>query len=428
MQQIQLSICRLTSWNRTDLRSKFIPLCSILIPFLFVHSEEVPIGIAVNRAVKFAQIDILEQAAADEAKGFQESAALISNPSFFYERENLRGSNRADDSRETTTGISAPLDFIWKRSTRIDSAQLKGEVTAYQIEDQRRHTVREVSLVFAQYAANRLEHERHEAAHVALDRAREFAKAAVDSGDVSPSLFQRVNLAVSRHAFHENRITSQQLDILSRFSQLTGVEGSIPSISDMDWMVHSFSERDNVREIALLNRPDLKAAKAMHEWKRSERKLSQKEGMPELSLEAAHMEDNRGRDGLFLGLAVEIPLFDRNQGAVSRAHAEAVRAEVAYHQAVRLIKGQAVFAYDRWQQVSKAWQDINELGAASDNAATLLNITAVRFEAGETSLLEYLDTVEAYLEISEEEIELQKSLRIAAIDLAYVTATSTTHP
>ena len=48
----------------------------------------------------------------------------------------------------------------------------------------------------------------------------------------------------------------------------------------------------------------------------------------------------------------------------------------------------------------------------------------VMVERPSPSLLEYLDTVEAYLEAAEHEIDLARDLPLAGIELACVTATS----
>ena len=422
MQPIHFSTLRLTAWKQTFTQSNFITLCTILFPPLIIQSEEVPLDIAINRAVQFAQIDRLDEAAMEEARSFRESAALLPNPSFFYEREDLRGASGVNDSRETTAGFSAPLDFIWKRSARVEAADLRGKITQYHIENQRREMARGIAVLYSHYAANLLTLERHEAAHVALDRARNVAQARVGAGDAPPTLMSRVEIAISHHAIEERLIETELLSICSRIAVLIGEIDAKPSSHDWSLVEPPFTGASEALEAALVNRPDLKAAKALFEWKHAEQKVAKQDGLPDVALEAAHKEDNAGRDGFLLGLSVEVPIFDRGQGSKLLANSERIRAQVALHRAQLVIEGEVKTAYDRWKQLSKNTPTGRFGFEVTHSASNFLEATGAKFEAGEAELLEYLDAVEAYLLISEEEVEMENKLRLAAIDLAHATA------
>lgn len=413
-----------TGYSATSRANLAVIACAQLLLVPLAPAADVPLKAAIGRAAEAAQIGELQNATRRETESYRQAASALPNPSLFYERETLNGSGPSSDSRETTFGLAAPLDFIWKRGTRIETAELRGEFAILQIEEQRRQLTREVGILFAQHSANLLESQRHEAAHVALDRAKAVAQASVDTGDAPPTLLQRVDLAISRHAFEENRIQTELLAIQTRFATLLADDTAEPDAASLVTQAPSFTSSSQAKQAALENRPDLKAAAALFAWKRSERKAVRREGLPEVSLEAAQREDNIGRDGVFLGLSVELPIFERNQAAANIAQAESVRAEIGHAQARRLIEGEARSAFLRWQKLDENWRHLNANIPASQNAEALLTATEASFEAGESSLLEYLDTVEAYLEAAEREIELQKALRLAAIELAYVTGTS----
>jgi outer membrane protein TolC len=83
-------------------------------------------------------------------------------------------------------------------------------------------------------------------------------------------------------------------------------------------------------------------------------------------------------------------------------------------------------AYNRWKQLSENRKMSGLANQASRDASLLLEAIEASFEAGEASLLDYLDVVDAYLSISEEEVQLEHRLRLAAIDLAYSTGTPIT--
>ncbi len=426
MQSTLLSTSRLTLWKWTVSRAKLLILFYSLFPSSRVLSEEVPLNLAIKRAVQSAQMDRLDEAAMDEARSYRNSAARLPNPSFIYEQEKLGGSNIANDSRETRVGLAAPLDFIWKRSSRIEAAALRGQISQYDIQDQRRQIARGIAVLFSEYAANLLTLERHEAAHSALDRARVVALARVDAGDAPPTLINRVEIAISRHALEENRIETELVSIRSRFAALIGEKDVEPHSRELSIDAPLFANALEARDVAYSIRPDLKAAEALFEWKKAEQKVAHRDGLPELALEAAHIDDNIGRDGFLLGLSVELPVFDRNQDNKLLANSERIRAQVAFHRAQRIVEEEVMTAYNRWKQLSENRKMSGLANQASRDASLLLEAIEASFEAGEASLLDYLDVVDAYLSISEEEVQLEHRLRLAAIDLAYTTGTPIT--
>lgn len=427
MQFALRSTFRLTVGRQTVFQAKILILFYILFPSSRILSEEVPLNLAIERAVQSAQVDRLDEAAMDEARSYRDSAARLPNPSFIYEQERLGRSSITNDSRETRVGLAAPLDFIWKRSSRIEAAALRGQISQHDIDDQRRQIARGIALLFSEYAANRLTLERHEAAHVALNRARVVALARVDAGDAPPTLINRVEVAISRHALEENRIETDLISIRSRFGALLGEKDVEPHSRELSIDAPLFANADEARDVAFSIRPDLKAAEALFEWKKAEQKVAQRAGLPELALEAAHIDDNIGRDGFLLGLSVELPLFDRNQDNKLLANSERIRAQVAFHRAQRIVEEEVITAYNRWKQLSESRQLSGVAHQAFRNASLLLEAIEASFEAGEASLLDYLDVIDAYLSISEEEIQLEHSLRLAAIDLAYTTGTPLVH-
>ena len=410
--------------NRTARRAKILLIASS--PFWLLdsgHSVDIPLDAAIDQAIEATQIQVLDEAARNESASYRKAASALPNPSLFYHRETLDGSPSVADSRETTFGIAAPLDFIWKRSAHIEAAELRGEVAILQSEERRRQIAREVAMLFADHAANLLERERHESAHVALDRVKDVAQATIEAGDAPPTLMQRVKVAIARHAFEENRIQSELLRIQTHLAALLSDRQEAIPTAEPKIDAPSLKDEYAATQAALEKRPDLKAAKAVYGWKQAETAAAKREGLPDVNLEAGNKEDNAGREGVFLGLSVELPIFDKNRTATAIANAESLRAEVAYAQARRLVEGEARAAFLRWQQLKNNWDALNATKPASEQAAMLLEATAASFEAGEASLLEYLDTVEAYLEAAENEIELHKQLRLAAIELAHATAT-----
>ena len=385
----------------------------------FVAATEIRLHDAIERAIAVERIDALGEAARREAEGRRRAAGAIPNPSLFAERESL--GNRGDDFRETTIGVSFPVDFLWKRGARIDAADSRAEIAALQLEDRRRRIEREIASLYINYAAAFDEFRKHATAHEALERAQRVAIAATREGDAPGTLLRRVNLAITRHRFEEAEIESRLLELRFLLGSLLDLDEVTPDPNLRSLAPPEFAGADNAEGSALARRPDLKAAALKIEWMRAQERVARGEGRPSASIQAAHKDDNTGRDGYLVGLTVEIPIFDRNQSGTQVAGVDLSRAEIAHDRARRVVVAEARSAYSRWVRLREHREHLEAL-EPEDNAEALLRSTAAAFEAGETSLLEYLDAVETYLNSWHDRIRMQKTLRQAAIELIHVTA------
>lgn len=97
---------------------------------------DVPSGaMTFDRALRlaFEYSPILESQAWEAAShdGLVEEAALLPNPEFFTDVENVAGSGdfRSTDSAETTFGVAIPLELGGKRSKRTHLAQGESQGT-----------------------------------------------------------------------------------------------------------------------------------------------------------------------------------------------------------------------------------------------------------------------------------------------------------
>ncbi len=421
-----MSILRKESFRRAGPRawpshSAILTAGCLLAAFWSPLSGERSINLeeAIERAFAVEQIDAFSDAARREADGRRRAAAAIPNPSIVAEREALRGAGA--NFRETTLGLSMPIDFLWKRGARREAAGSRAKIAEWQLEDHRRHVSREIAGLFMDHGAAEEEQFRHASAHDALERAQRVARAATREGDAPASLLRRVNLAVARHRFEEAGIEVRLQEIRFRLASLLDLEEVIP-VAELP-TPPVFAGAAAVEEFALSRRPDLKASSLAVDWLRAEEQLARREGGPSASILAARKEDNAGRDGYLVGITVEVPLFDRNQGAARVAKADLTRAEIAHARARRMVAAEARGAYLRWVQIQEHWNSL-EAAETDGDAETFLRTTGAAFEAGETSLLEYLDAVETYLESWHNRIQMRKSLHRASLDLLHVTASA----
>ena len=150
---------------------------------------------------------------------------------------------------------------------------------------------------------------------------------------------------------------------------------------------------DKAREF----RPDLKIAGLEETYFTKLRDYEQARRVPDVTLKAAY---DRGGNFLYnfigFGVAIDIPVFDRNQGNIKSAQIGMQHSRILYQQKELSLENETVLAYQNLRDAIEFFT-----GIEADYDATLdelLTIYTRNFINRNISLLEYLDFLDAYLE------------------------------
>lgn len=287
----------------------------------------------------------LEQARAAErvARGRWLQSGLWPNPSLGYEGEEItRRSPGRHGAHFLVAEQTIPLGGKLGKSRRIFDHEI--DIAETQLEVHRLRVVNGVRTLFYEgLAAQALVELRARLAGLGAD-AVEITAQLVNTGAADvPDLLEaeveaeRADLAhgVARRRLEQIR---RHLAIMTgrpglSIGRLEGdLEASLPEV-----------ERDAALERLLSDSPQLRTARQERERWRAVAERAEAEAVPDLSLRGGVGYDLERVEGLrdeavglefFFGALVEIPLFDRNQGAVAAARAQAGRA----HDEVRRVE------------------------------------------------------------------------------------------
>lgn len=396
-----------------------LSVASILAGYIPLSAEPISYKQALERALAAADLTSLEVAASEAGQARVEQAKSLPNPSLFVQHEYLGRSSGIDESDETITGFSTSLDFIWKRGARVEAAERQGEIAQLQVADQKRHIAHKVARLYVSHAAVSQELEELSRAVSALERALTMAEALVENGDAPASSKRRIELAMQQHRMERVELQARQKQILSELSVLTAMPDATPQGFVSAGNLPMGNLQDAIAT-AMEARPDLQLAAAMHRWLDSEADLARAEGRPEASLDLGYKTDDTGRDGGYIGIEVELPIFKESRAPVHLARAESRCAEINYKQARRIIEAEVSTAYQRLDSLEALAASTSDY-ANAENEPYLTSSTAA-FAAGEISLVEYLDTVRAYLEASRSQVYFKEQRQRALVELAHATS------
>ena len=119
--------------------------------------------------------------------------------------------------------------------------------------------------------------------------------------------------------------------------------------------------------------------------------------------------------GLMLGIAMELPLFDRKQGAHQRANAEAIQAQSEYLLAQQRARGEARALWHEAEQLRVNAQLFADQSVAASHE--LVRIAETSYRGNEIGVLELIDAYRSALEAEISALDLALEARLVRIDL-----------
>ena len=267
------------------------------------------------------------QVRADEARALQ--AGLLPNPSLAIEGENFAGGGdfTGYDVAETTLFLGQLVELGGKRAARRRMALLERELSGWDYEAARLDVLTETTQLFvAALGARR----RLELANEILRVSKESlaaTRARVRAGAASSVEEARSEVAVATMEVERAR---RELELEAARSALASAWAGTPRFGELDGDLSALRALPSLEQVAaaLAENPDLARWTSERIRRETEISLARAGAIPDVTagLGVRHFNES---DDAALVFAVEIPfpVFDRSQGRVAAAHAEARRAD-----------------------------------------------------------------------------------------------------
>lgn len=165
----------------------------------------------------------------------------------------------------------------------------------------------------------------------------------------------------------------------------------------------------NLIDEATINRPDLKLAELEINYFNKLYLYEKAQRTPDLNIKGAYDRNgNTMLDFVGFGVAMDIPVFNRNQGNIKSAKAEKMQAEVLQKQIQNNVANEVAQAYSNYKHALDFVKNIdnNYIEALSK----MLDAYTKNFMRKNISLLEYLDFLEAFSENNKSISEINKTI------------------
>ncbi len=332
------------------------------------------------------------------AQGREKQSALIPNPTFEFENQNLRPGQTYTRDVDTYAFLTQPLDILGKRKQRINSAAKEVSSAQAQYELARREVMQSVK---QSYWAARGAQETRDLLKATVDnfqRIIDYYSAQLSVGAIPEQDFLRIRLEGERLKITYNLAaigaTRARVQLQKEMGQTDFPELDLTELLDAN--KEPLSPID--AQLVLAQRVEMRVARAALEEAQAKAKLEIISARPDLNISYGYKrtqlpDSTTGVNTALAGLQITLPIADRNQG-----NRTAATAEVSRQQQLLAAAQANVLAdyYDALQEYQLRRNEVvDTLQPLQEHGKEISEIAEAAFAQGGTDLLRLLDAERA---------------------------------
>ena len=321
----------------------------------------------------------------EAAEGRKRQAGLFPNPDAIARVEQAPFKGPTLREAEYLAGVAQPLPLGSRLSKAREAEQLERERRVKELEIKRRDLRKRVQSAFATALYQGKAFQTQGEIVAGAEKAAATTKARVDAGDAPREDLARAEMELARAKVEQKRASSLREQATLALAATIGdatlmiksLEGSLDTTFEIPTLESLVAQVGAQPEMALAE-ADLRVRNARIDLAKAER-------IPDVKVELLYRRLEASKENTFdAGLSIPLPLFDRNQGRLREARAEATAAEARSRSTqneltLRLREAHA--------QLTAALANNRALKSEIlPRADTVLQSAEARYAAGDTSL------------------------------------------
>lgn len=392
-------------------------------------------GMTADQAVAYALAHNGELLAArseiEAAQALVKQASLRSNPSVELERKQQIGGS---DNTSMISGM-LPLELGGRRSARVLLAQKELEVKERLLANRERLLAAEVRTKFGIALAEMLKLGFTEELLASTDRGFRLVAAKVKEGRTPPleenMVLVEVNRIRSVRETNEGKVEIALFDLRN----IIGMKPEEPLRlrGDFDHLIEPLPTLAITTAEALRTRPDIQAARATEELALAQINQARAQGRLDASLTGKYerMDFSFPQQGINMtgqlvpvqgvfhsvsaGIRLELPVRNKNQGAIAAAVAETQAAKRRREFTELTVRSEVATAFARYERAARA-MEIYRVGVR-DQASSNLNVIRQTYELGSKTLLDFIAEQRRYIELENGYIDTLLETYLARVEI-----------
>ena len=391
----------------------FWQVCLILFPLLvegqgaaqtskptmrITLEEAIQLALAHNHALKAARTQIQQSEAQEITATLRPNPVLSANAAFLpiFSPSNFNlPTSQNPLPEEIDAGISYTIERGHKRQARMEAARDATIVTRSQVSDAERGLTFSVAQQFVGtlLAKSNLEFAKKDLE--SFEQTVKVGESRYNAGDISESDFLKIKLQLLQFQTDVSTAELAMAQGLLSLRQLLGYD-AVPADYYLVWeleYVPLHGNKEDLQLVAIKQRPDFIAAQQSVTAAQSQSELAKANAKRDLttSFQYSHVT---GVNAATLGVNIELPFFNRNQGEIARTRYAITQSEEsrsATEEAVLADVGNAYEGVSANQRIV----DLYRAGALK-HAQASRDISEFAYQHGAASLLDFLDAERSY--------------------------------
>lgn len=216
----------------------------------------------------------------------------------------------------------------------------------------------------------------------------------------------------------ENNSLQKELKVLMNMPATSYIkitdEGFVPDNKNIDNI-----NLGNLLASAIENRPDMKVLKLENEYNTNKYKYEKAMRTPDVTLGVTYdRASNIMKDFVGVGFSMDLPFLNRNQGNIKAAKISIDQGKLLTEEKAISVQAEVLQAYEDLIVTKKLYDSVDS--SYEGDLDKLLESYRKNFMQRNTSILEYLDFVEAYLENKSILLNSKKDLNKNLEELRYI--------
>ena len=344
------------------------PILTSILPNYYDPQDGVSINDLIERAMRSNQDLVAVRLEIDKARARLNQARLRPNPTMEFEQESGRLVGNGGDG-QFTVGVSLPIEIYGRRQSRVNLAQIQIEASEAEVRNRERTLVANILTNYAEAMGALRELDVTEKL-LELDlQTTRFVQIRVNEGETAPldlSVLQaEVERLRSRRQLAEGRLQSALTQLKLQTGMSFGDSLRLREQIDFAALPALPLSQDAAVDIGLRTRPDVLLARIEEEVATAGLRLVRAQSRPDLTAYTRYSQGRATYDApvqpfsqrdrsLTFGVAVGLPLFNKNQGAKAEAEIGIRQAQARREFAERVVRGEILSAYQRLEAATRA--------------------------------------------------------------------------
>ncbi len=349
-----------------------------------------------NHSLEAARTTISQNQAQEITANLRPNPVLSWDAQFlpFFAPSNFNG-QYLDNSAQFDLGVGYLFVRVKKRQHRLQAAKDTTAVTTAQVADDERALTFNVASQFITALLAQSNLELAETDLASFQQSQDISEYKFKAGSMSEGDLLKIKLQMLQFQMDVSAARLSRVQALASLRQLLGYE-TVPEDYAVDGQLEYKPVKvgeDDLKALALRQRPDLHAAQLGVTAAQSQFSLAQANGKRDVNAQANYTHIAALNTASLFG-SIQLPFFDRNQGEIARTRYAITQSQELSSEQSSIALTDVTNAYEALHtndQIVQLYQS-GYLKQAEDSR----DISQYAYQRGATGLLDYLDAERSY--------------------------------